>query len=259
MIRKILAIMIAVTMLAAIVPLSSAASDEIQAYNGWVGADSPLYGLKLFFQKFDESMTGDVNAKLVKQMAHAEERLSEACAMVQNDNAGAMDAALNEYELELDQVNASLDDPAVDEGTCRDVSQQLEKHQNHFRYMINNSTLTEQSRNRWANAFSHSEQLKNGRPFVYDNGTAYFAPPGLMKKTNRPEVPQGLAKRGFQAPFNGNNIFPVDNEYDYDYNYNYSQLYGNGTGMEPNSYDYNNSYDYQSPGPHGSGNGNGKK
>lgn len=245
-------------MLLAIVPLSSAASDEIQAYDGWIGADSPLYGLKLFFQKFDESLAGNANAKLVRQMAHAEERLSEAHAMGLCNNTGAMEMALNEYRLALQQMNATMDDPAVDEDTYLNMSRQMEKHQNHFRYMVNNSTLTEQSRNRWANAFSYCEQFKNGRPFVYVNDTAYFVPPGQMEKMNWTHVPPGMAKKGYQAPqptvVDGKVFWPWDKEYNHDYNYSYE--YGNGTGInqEPNNYSYNNSY--LSPGPHGNGNGN---
>jgi hypothetical protein len=263
MIKKLLTTLIAAVLLIAIVPLSSAASDGVQAYNGWVGSDSPLYGLKLLIEQIDESLAGDINAKLMKQMAHAETRLSEAYAMALKNNTGAAEAALNEYARTMGQINATMDDPGVDDGTYLNMSRQFEKYQNHFRYMVNNSTLTEQSRNRWANAFNYSEQFQNGRPFIYCNDTAYFVPPGQMQKMNWSQVPPGLGKKGFEVPspavISGKIVWPWDAEYNQSNDYNYSYQYDNcnGTGAEPYNNSFNNSYDYQSPGPHGTGNGTG--
>jgi hypothetical protein len=253
MIKKLLTILIAATMLLAIMPLSSAESDEVQAYNGWFGADSPLYGLKLLIENIDESLAGDVNAKLIKQMAHAEKRLSEAYALGLKNNTRAMENALNEYTRMMGQINTTMDDPDIDDTTYLNMSRQFEKHQNHFRYMINDTTQTEQSKNRWANAFNYSEQFMNGRPFIYSNDVAYFVPPGQMEKMGWSHVPPGLAKKGFDVPtptaVDGQVIWPWDPDYNYDYNNS------NGTGNEPYNYSYNNSYDYLEPGPHGNGNG----
>lgn len=259
-------------LLIAILPSSSAASDEITAYNGWIGADSPLYGLKLFFQEMGESMAGNASAKLTRQMAHAEERLSEACAMTLKNNSVAAEAALNQYIRALGRINATLDDPEVDEGTYAGMSWQFEKHQNHFRYMINDSALTGQSRNRWANAFNYSEQFREGRPFIYSNDTMYFVPPGQMDKMKRSSMPPGLGKKGFESPApildNGRIIWPWDEGYNHSYDFSYQ--YGNGTGAGLNNFSFNHSYNYEGPGLHGNGscnsaqgnsngNGNGKK
>jgi hypothetical protein len=263
MIKKLLTILIATALLLAVMPLSSAESDEVQAYNGWVGADSPLYGLKLLIEQIDESLAGDVNAKLVKQMAHAEKRLSEAYAMALENNTGAMEAAMNEYVRKMGQINATIDGPGVDDGTYLDMSRLFEKHQNHFRYMINDSMQTWQSRNQWANAFNYSEQFQNGRPFIYCNDTAYFVPLGQMQKMNWSHVPPGLAKKGFDIPapavLSGKIVWPWDADYNNSNDYSYSYQYDNcnDTGAEPYNNSFNNSYDYLSPGPHGAGNGNG--
>lgn len=255
MIKKIFTLIVATLLLVAVIPASVAASEDVQPYNGWIGADSPLYGMKLWFQGVDESLSGNANAKMVKQMAHAQERLSEAQAMGIANKYGAMDAALCEYDRALVRINQTLDDPTIDNATCENMSLQLQKHQNHFQYMVNNSSLTEQSRNRWMNSFNYSEQFKNGRPFTYANNTSYFQPPGHANNGKQTDVPPGLASKGYLAG-NGSTISPGDgvkNSYNNSYDYNYDKDYNNS---------YNNSYNntYMSPGPHGNGgSGNGKK
>ena len=51
--------------------------DDIPAYNGPIGADSPLYGLKLALEDLDESFTSNESERVDKQMNHARLRLSE--------------------------------------------------------------------------------------------------------------------------------------------------------------------------------------
>lgn len=263
MIKKMLIVITVTLMLAAVMPASLAASEDIQPYAGWAGADSPLYGLKLLIQGFDESMAGNANAKLDRQMIHAEERLSEARAMATANNYGAMDAALCEYEQALTRINETMDDPSVDNATCVNMSLQLQKHQHNFKYMVNNSSLTEQSKNRWMNSFNYSEQFKNGRPFVYVNNTSYFLPPGQIGRGNQSNLPPGLGKKGYvmPSPENGAAVLPVDLAKNNSYNHKYNNTNNNGTGIGVNqkNYSYDNDYNntYLSPGPHGNGNGNG--
>ena len=67
-------------------------TDDIQPYNGPIGADSPLYGLKLALEDMDESFTANETERVDKQMEHARLRLSEvrrSLELNQSDSAEA--------------------------------------------------------------------------------------------------------------------------------------------------------------------------
>lgn len=52
-------------------------TDDIASYSGPIGADSPLYGLKLALEDVDESFTANETERVDKEMEHARLRLSE--------------------------------------------------------------------------------------------------------------------------------------------------------------------------------------
>jgi hypothetical protein len=257
--RKIASFTVAMMILAAMVPVSLAQQDDIRPYDGWAGADSPLYGIKLFIQQLEESLAGNSTQKLQKQMVHAEERLSEAQAMANANNFAAMEAAINGYADKLGEINGTMNLPDIDEGQYYSVGPWLVMHRNRFAYMVNNTTYTPESRNCWNNAFQYNMKIQNGRPYTYYNGTAYFVPPGQMKNTgNNSFVPPGLQNKGYVKPApsagNGTTAMPGDQQgaqtpYEHNYSYNYSYDYGQNN---TNSYDHNYSYSETdlSPGPH---------
>jgi hypothetical protein len=82
--------------------------DDIQPYNGPIGADSPLYGLKLAFEDMDESFTANETERVDKQMYHARLRLSEvrrSLDLNQNDSA---QQALDNYWLKMNLTNTTI-------------------------------------------------------------------------------------------------------------------------------------------------------
>jgi len=82
--------------------------DDIQPYNGPIGADSPLYGLKLAFEDMDESFTANETERVDKQMDHARLRLSEvrrSLDLNQNDSA---QQALDNYWLKMNLTNTTI-------------------------------------------------------------------------------------------------------------------------------------------------------
>jgi RNA polymerase-binding transcription factor DksA len=106
--------------IAAIVPQTLAKSDGvspsgIKPYKGLIGSDSPFYGLKLFLQNADVSLTGNASERLHKQLAYGRERLEEAYAMSLTNNTGALDAALDEYVNEIEDINDTMDDENIDD------------------------------------------------------------------------------------------------------------------------------------------------
>ncbi|MCD1294726.1 hypothetical protein CUJ83_06905 [Methanocella sp. CWC-04] len=222
MVKKIIGISVVLLFLISIIPTSMAQSEDVKEYKGMVGADSPLYKIKLWFQKLDESISSNANEKLQKKLNHAEERLAEARAMARVNNTEAMELALNEYCDLMDDVNETMEDPEIGEEEYSEVGPIVQKHQNTFKYMLNNTT-----ENKWQlmNAFNYSLQVMNGKSFVYYNNTTYFVPPGHLKNgNNKTFLPPGLAKKGIKAMptiINGSTPF----NYDYNYDYDYSNLY----------------------------------
>lgn len=178
-----------------------AASGKIGPYKGMVGADSPLYGLKLFVQNLDESLAGNNNAKLQKQMDHAQERLSEVMAASETNNTAAMETALNEYNNEVNDINNTMEQSDVDEEQYSEVGPEIDEQQQALEGMINNGGMPIDLRDDIAGAYNNSTKIKNGRPFILYNNTTYFVPPGHLKNgQNMTFLPPGLAKKGYVAP-----------------------------------------------------------
>jgi len=61
----------------------SAAQEDVPTYPRLFCPDSPLYGLKIALENIDEGVSRSADAKLDKQVAHAEERIAEARAMIE--------------------------------------------------------------------------------------------------------------------------------------------------------------------------------
>ncbi len=224
MLKKICIALVAVALIAAFIPESMAASNGmspagVQPYKGLVGADSPFYGLKLFLQHADISLTGDASARLQKQLALGRERLSEACAMTLTNNTGALKVALNEYVNELEAINGTMDDENIDDITYIDAGQELDAQENNLTDLIDNSTTTPEIQDQLNSTLNNTQQIKNGRPYISYNNTSYFIPPGQMKNLDWSHVPPGLAKKGYQAPapmiINGTVLWPWDDGYDF--------------------------------------------
>lgn len=66
---------------------------------------NPLYGLKITFEKMDESFTFNTTDRLTKQLKHADTRLSEAnSALIQNDTLGAERAISGYFDTANDTI-----------------------------------------------------------------------------------------------------------------------------------------------------------
>jgi hypothetical protein len=245
MLKKIITAFLALAVLAALMPASLADSGDVKPYQGWIGADSPLYKVKVGWQKLDVALTFDNTEKMKKQMSYAEERLSEAQAMAIENNTEALETALDEYVNELDELNETTQAPDINETEYANLSPLLYHHQQCFYGLMNNTSANWTIQGRYMICNQTITKMKNGMPFYYYNGTAYFIPPGQMKKYNSTFVPPGLTKKGYVAPVptitNGSVTWPWDE-------INYS--YGNKT--LPNGKVKNNN-------GNGNGNGNNKK
>jgi hypothetical protein len=83
-------------------------TDDIQPYNGPIGADSPLYALKLALEDIDESFTANETERVDKQMDHARLRLSEVRRSLELNQSDSAEQALNNYWLKMNLTNATI-------------------------------------------------------------------------------------------------------------------------------------------------------
>jgi hypothetical protein len=83
-------------------------TDDIQPYNGPIGADSPLYGLKIALEDMDESFTANETERVNKEMDHARLRLSEVRRSLELNQSESAQQALNNYWLKMNLTNSTI-------------------------------------------------------------------------------------------------------------------------------------------------------
>ncbi len=216
MLKKIIAASIALAVLAALAPVSLADTGGMQPYRGLIGADSPLYKAKIFIQHMDVYLTFNNTEKMNKQMNYADERLSEALAAIRDNNTDAMNESLDEYESQMEELNNTTMAPDIDDSVYNNLSAMLYHHGETFYAMMNNTSANWSIQGRLMTVNGTVTKMKNGMPFYYYNGTAYFIPPGQINKMNTDSsyVPPGLAKKGYKRPIptitNGSKTWPWD-------------------------------------------------
>jgi hypothetical protein len=83
-------------------------ADDIQPYNGPIGADSPLYGLKLALEDMDESFTANETERVDKEMDHAQLRLAEVRRALELNESDSAQEALDNYWLKMNLTNTTI-------------------------------------------------------------------------------------------------------------------------------------------------------
>lgn len=258
--KKLWIVLIVVSLMAAMIPVTNAETYDsapagVEPYNGLFGADSPLYGLKLFVQHLVLSFEGNATVKLQSQMDLGEQRLSEAYAAAANNNTAAVEAALNAYTIELKDINFTMDCDGVLEFMFLKAGNDLQDQEDILKNLTNSTDVPPAISDMYNRTLNTTQQIKNGRPFIYCNNTSYFIPPGQMKKISaggQGKTPPGLAKKGYTSPepllVNGTVVWPWDEQY--------NSLYTNMTAV--NGTNSAVTLASQLTGKHGNGKGNGK-
>jgi hypothetical protein len=264
MLRKILIALIAVLLLVAAVPVSNAGSDngkgyaDIKPYNGLFGADSPFYGVKLFVQHVDVSLEGNVTMKLQKQQNLAWQRLSEALAVTDRNDPASLKAALDAFVEESKLSSKILDSDLINDTAFLEAWNNYDDMEGFMAAMMNNSSYSRAITDQYSQTLDASQEIKNGKPFIYCNNTTYFIPPGQMKKLaqgGQSKTPAGLNKTGYVSPepiiVKGTVLWPWDDDYSLYFGTNES------TSVSGKFSNHGNSKDKVKG--NGNGNGNGKK
>ena len=83
-------------------------SIDIAPYNGTIGPDSPLYGLKVAMEDLDETFTFNDTWRVEKQVDHAQTRISEVRKELELNRTGNAERALEQYRQKLNLTETSL-------------------------------------------------------------------------------------------------------------------------------------------------------
>jgi hypothetical protein len=83
-------------------------SDDIAPYNGPIGADSPLHGLKLAMEDLDETFTFNDTQRVEKRLDHAQLRIAEVRRELDFNRTTTAERALDQYRQKLNLTEGSL-------------------------------------------------------------------------------------------------------------------------------------------------------
>jgi hypothetical protein len=82
--------------------------DDIMPYNGPIGADSPLHGLKLAMEDLDETFTFNDTQRVEKRLDHAQLRIAEVRRELDLNRTTSAERALEQYRQKLNLTEGSL-------------------------------------------------------------------------------------------------------------------------------------------------------
>jgi hypothetical protein len=131
--------------------------DDIEEYNGSVGPDNALYGLKLAFENIDESFTRNATEKLGKKVSHSRLRIAEAKTELKNKNNEAADKAFESYNEKVKETEDSISEISGNDSGILDAQMMIEKHQ----YVLEQLIGSHPDNTGLQNAYNKSLELKD--------------------------------------------------------------------------------------------------
>ena len=103
--------------------------DDIQPYNGPIGAGSPLYGLKIAMEDIDESFTSNQSERVDKQVGHARFRIAEVRQALELNQSDSAQQALNLYWQKLNLTQSTIASFGSNATGLLHAQEQIAKHQ----------------------------------------------------------------------------------------------------------------------------------
>lgn len=104
-------------------------SDTIEPYSGPIGADSPLYGLKIAMEDLDETFTFNETQRVEKQLDHGRLRIAEVRKELQLNRADIAERALEQYRQKLNLTEGSLTPFTADATGLLHAQEMITRHQ----------------------------------------------------------------------------------------------------------------------------------
>jgi hypothetical protein len=171
--------------------------DDIQPYNGPIGAGSPLYGLKIAMEDIDESFTSNQSERVDKQVGHARFRIAEVRQALDLNQSDSAQQALNLYWQKLNLTKSTIASFGSNATGLLHAQEQIAKHQLVLEQLQfshpNNSGLQRAYSNslQLQEKFAEKTSVKFGRTTDRNNNTIFKAI-GLeqkeMERNGKPTV-----------------------------------------------------------------------
>ncbi len=166
-------------------------TDDISPYEGPIGPDSPLYGLKLALEDMDESFTANETERVDKQVNHARLRLSEVRRSLNLNQSDSAEQALNNYWMKMNLTNFTVASWAGNRTGLLHAQEQIVKHQFVLEHLLethpNNTGLRRAYNNslRLEERFSEKTMIRFNRTMEKNNQTIMKAIRLEQKQNNR--------------------------------------------------------------------------
>lgn len=165
--------------------------EDIPPYDGPIGADNPLYGLKLALEDLDESFTTNESERIDKQMNHARLRLSEVRRELAENRTDSAEQALDQYWQKVNMTQMSLAYFGSNQTGLVHAQEMHEKHQVVLEGLMlshpNNTGLARAYNNslRLEERFEEKTQVRFEKIMVKNNQTIVKAYRIEVRKENR--------------------------------------------------------------------------
>ena len=131
--------------------------DDIGEYNGSVGPDNALYGLKLAFENIDESFTWNATEKLGKKVSHSRLRIAEAKTELKKNNNEAADKAFERYKEKVKETEESISGISGNDSGILNAQKMIVKHQ----YVLEQLIGSHPNNTGLQNAYNKSLELED--------------------------------------------------------------------------------------------------
>lgn len=131
--------------------------DDIEEYNGSIGPDNALYGLKLAFEGLDESFTLNTTEKLEKKIYHSRLRISEAKTELKNKNDEGAKKAFEYYKEKMKETQDSIAEEKDNDSGMLNAQKMITKHQ----YILERLLELHPNNSGLLNAYNNSIELEN--------------------------------------------------------------------------------------------------
>jgi hypothetical protein len=156
-------------------------SDDIAPYNGPIGADSPLHGLKLAMEDLDETFTFNDTQRVEKRLDHAQLRIAEVRRELDFNRTTTAERALDQYRQKLNLTEGSLTPFGSNATGLLHAQEMITRHQSVLANLVilypnttglarayNNSLLLEQK-------FGEKTEMRFARFIEKNNKTVFKA------------------------------------------------------------------------------------
>jgi hypothetical protein len=166
-------------------------ADDIAPYNGPIGADSPLHGLKLAMEDLDETFTFNDTQRVEKRLEHAQLRIAEVRRELDLNRTTSAERALEQYWQKLNLTEGSLTPFGSNATVLLHAQEMITRHQTVLANLVllypdntglarayNNSLLLEQK-------FGEKTEMRFARFIEKNNKTVFKAVKLEIRKQDR--------------------------------------------------------------------------